>query len=117
VTPSNGETELRRLRAALEHLAWPAARQRDYLIGLGVAPLADELALEFDDAFRPVDTMPATLGLSAAAQESLLAVDHTLEAMSNSDSHVWQVDSLAGSTKWAEIRRLAAMVLGELPSG
>jgi hypothetical protein len=117
VTPPDEEAELRRLRTTLEHLAWPASRQRDYLIGLGVAPLADELALEFDDAFRVVEAMPAMLGLSAAARESLLTVDRALDAMSKSDSGVWQVESLAGSTRWAEVRRLATVVLGELPSG
>lgn len=39
---------------SLRRLAAPATDQIEYLTSLGVADLADELALEFDDLYRPI---------------------------------------------------------------
>src|SRR3712207_6165635 len=69
------------LRHATGHLAWPAERQRRYLDGLGVAPSCDELALEFDDALRPVIENPSEFALPPDLCAALRDLDQLLSAM------------------------------------
>jgi hypothetical protein len=75
---------LMRLRAALEHLSWPATRQREYLTKLGVAPSIDELALEFDDALRPISSQFDDLCLPVEVRELLTEIDKLLSDLSGS---------------------------------
>lgn len=71
------EHQARNLLAVTSRLAFPPEEQLACLRQLGVAPAVDELALEFDDMYKPVDVLrrngviststeraPATSGLS-----------------------------------------------------
>lgn len=68
------------LGEVLDRLAAPAAAQWSYLTNLGVAPSLDELALEFDDAYRPA--RPTLVGLrgSALLMQSCDAVGDALSS-------------------------------------
>lgn len=93
---------------------WPASRQRQHLIRLGVAPSTDELALDFDAAFRAVDIVADAPGISAAALESLRTIDRLLDQAGNGEPDVWHVSGLEGSGTWDKVRRLAADAIREL---
>jgi hypothetical protein len=96
---------MERLLTAVENLASPADRQKAYLVSLGVAPSADELALEFDDAMSGVSA-------EAALSEKLDAIGNQLAAMSGEEnSHLWQMGALVKSPEWATVRTLAAEAL------
>lgn len=95
------------LAESLQRLAAPASEQVEYLSALGVGELTDELALEFDDLYRPlaarlVETSP---GLSLACQQ--------LDRMLASQHLKWTFADL-GSPEWAEVRRTAAAALSAL---
>jgi hypothetical protein len=102
------KTEMRR---TLENLAADATEQKRYLEGLGVSPMADELALEFDD-------ISSRLGL--AAEEHLVSPDtasmlhslnRTLAAMSgHANARLWSIDGLQ-SAEWDVVRREARAAL------
>jgi hypothetical protein len=98
-------------KSSVQRLASPAEVQVAYIRDeLGVGDMADELALEFDDAFRPVAPLlgeiPETRGLLSA----LRRVDSALEGLDDSD---WTADALRTSPRWAEVRRLASAALDE----
>ena len=100
------------LRAVLARLAAPAGEQVAYLEGLGVAPSADELALELADA---VGLLPGVVeaGLLPRRQaERIRALDRKLAAMSGQPG-LWSVTALEGHPDWAEVRRLAAALATE----
>lgn len=87
----------------LARLAAPADLQIEYLTRLGVAPLIDELALEFDDIFKPlahrIDGRPGWKNALASLRE--------LDSSLDSDQLPWTIDDLRESRDWEEIRRLA----------
>ncbi|MFI6101281.1 hypothetical protein ACIA8G_37530 [Lentzea sp. NPDC051213] len=92
------------LKEAVGRLAMPADAQRAWLESIGTAPLADELALEFDDALirhRAVSTEAAAL---------VARINGLLEDMSG-PGPVWHVDALATAPQWAEVRALAQEAL------
>src|SRR5207248_10895643 len=93
----------------LERLASPPQAQIDYLRNLGVAPLADELALEFHDLHLLVPQLTAQRVLTQQQSEALDAVSRQLDAMSASqDTSLWMEDALRRHPAWVEVRRLAA---------
>lgn len=108
---------LRRLADALEHLSWPAERQRSYLQELGTSPSLDELALEFDDALRTVAGVFTDPSIDAETQRMLSSIDVSLTVMSNRSDEPdrWDVRSLDENPRWVEIRKLAASVCRRLP--
>ncbi len=101
-------TPLQWLVSALEHLAMPADAQVRYLIDKGVAPSADELGLEFDDAL-------AGAPLSDAERSQLRALDGYLSRMSGpTHASLWTTEALQSRSEWVEVRRLALQALGSI---
>lgn len=96
-------------KTCLERLSNLPEAQIAYLEKLGVADLADELALEFDGAFRPLapllEEIPEAWGLLSA----LRRVD---SALSVQDLQ-WEAAALTSSPSLAKIRRLASSALDE----
>jgi hypothetical protein len=94
----------------LERLASPPQAQIDYLRNLGVAPLADELALEFHDLYLLVPQLAAQRVLTQQQSEAIDAVSRQLDAMSAcQDTSLWMEDALRRHSDWVEVRRLAAI--------
>ena len=94
----------------VERLALPPQAQIDYLRNLGVAPLADELALEFHDLHLLVPQLAAQRVLTQQQSEAIDAVSRQLDAMSAcQDTSLWMEDALRCHSDWVEVRRLAAM--------
>ena len=94
----------------LVRLASPPQAQIDYLRNLGVAPLADELALEFHDLDLLVPQLAAQRVLTHQQSEAIDAVNRKLDAMSAcQDTSLWIEDALRRHPDWAEVRRLAAI--------
>lgn len=93
--------------ASLGRLAAPATEQIEYLTSLGVADLVDELALEFDDLYRPIarDLEKASPETAAACR----ALDHML----SSDQLGWTFADLE-SADWEAIRATAAAAAARL---
>ncbi len=103
-------TMMEQFRQTLVRLASSASEQESYLRTLGTAPSADELALEFSDAFAVVKEQ---LGESARAVSSRL--DRHLEEMSGRDyGDIWTVDALHAAPVWGQVRRLAREALHTL---
>jgi hypothetical protein len=108
---------LDRLTCAVEHLAWPADQQRVYLANLGVAPLLDELALEFDDAFKPIRAALYELGIDDSTRRDIGSIDLILTELteeSKIDDSVWNTAALDNDKRWLDIRQLAKTVQAEL---
>lgn len=98
---------LQALAGSLGRLAAPAANQIAYLTALGVADLVDELALEFDDLYRPrVGQLQ-----QASAQSSVACRD--LDRMLSNDQLGWTFADLE-SREWERIRATAARALDAL---
>jgi hypothetical protein len=100
---------------ALKILANSKEEQINYLIELGTFPSTDELALQFDDAYR------VFLGNLDERQNADSFDDKTLKLLSNivsifnvlserKEDNVWNVSSLSGSY-WNQIRELSKETL------
>lgn len=100
-----------RLRAALQRLAAPAGDQVAYLEGLGTGGIADELALEFDDVFRPLEPELRDEDQAAQLLKNLQALDRALTA----DSLGWSFQDIHEHEDWKRIRMLAAEALLAMP--
>ena len=98
------------LRQVLVRLASPSQAQIDYLQHLGVAPLADELALEFHDLYLLVPQLAAQKVLTHQQSKAVDAVSRKLDDMSTcQDPRLWVEDALRSHPDWVEVRRLAAI--------
>jgi hypothetical protein len=91
------------MAAVLGRLASPADVQAAYLADLGVSGSIDELALEFDDLFKPLEPRLDGLRGWEAALASLRELDSSL----SSEQLSWSYEALQSSQGWEEIRRLA----------
>ncbi|KQY29724.1 hypothetical protein ASD38_10390 [Caulobacter sp. Root487D2Y] len=95
------------LIAALEPLALAPDEQLAYLAALGVGETADELALQFDDAFRYAHPMG-----QASLDAALRALNERLSMMSDTGkAALWSPLALAQGEDWVFIRRTAARAL------
>ncbi|AWI29594.1 hypothetical protein [Streptomyces tirandamycinicus] len=103
---------LRQLRASLERLSWPAERQLSHLQSLQVD--VDELALEFDDAFRLVCGKVTKGRLPRLAVEATQPIDDILDRMANAGAEIWRSDALEDSPEWAELRAQSSQALEAL---
>lgn len=83
------------LETTLDRLAAPADRQVEYLENLHVAPLVDELALEFDAAFAPLQPRMAAM----PEYTDLLAALEDLDSELLNKSNEWYTSSLADSER------------------
>jgi hypothetical protein len=118
-TASNFDTRFRRrtdnilmierLIHALQALAAPA----DFQLARSSAPLArpDELALDFDDAFRLSSDCPQ-IELDARQRECLDRLDRFLERRSGpSAADFWTESAIRAGAEWTVVRELAAAAL------
>jgi hypothetical protein len=102
---------------ALALLAMPSAEQAHYLIELGTYPILDELALEFDDAYRFFESQvdqDEVSGISKEARRGLAEIDLALDELSDQkDSFSWEAECL-DDPRWEAIRQKAKCVLEAL---
>jgi hypothetical protein len=106
---------LHQLRETVTRLAASADEQAAYLTELGVAPSADELALELDDLMRLVPQLIAKGYLDSNQEQALIALDHQLDDMS-ADTTLWTQTALATRGEWSKVRQLAEATLARLCS-
>lgn len=95
---------LKALGEALARLAASPQTQLGYLRHLGTAESLDELALEFDDAFRPLRPI---LDRQPAWREALSRLDELDRLLSDTDIP-WNSAELERSNSWVRVRQLAA---------
>jgi hypothetical protein len=99
---------------AIEMLAANADDQRGYLRKIGTFPSTDELALEFDDAYRPFigklnhDDLLNPIVIDLKKIDSLLDLYSDME-----DKTIWLENSLDNHL-WAGVREIASLVLKDI---
>jgi hypothetical protein len=107
---AEGDALIAQLVEAVERLAASAEVQVRYLEGLGVAPSADELALELDDAW-----LAASRGLSDRQRAAVELLDEALRRLSGRENETfWTVVALESDPRWESVRSLARAALAEL---
>ena len=89
--------------------------QRDYLRKIGTFPSADELALEFDDAYRPfigqIDSdFPSSILIGLNQINSLFDLYSDMK-----DKTIWSEASL-DTNLWLEVRDIANSILKKIPA-
>lgn len=100
---------IERLITTLRMLAAPADVQRDRLPPL--APHADELARDFEDAYRLVCDCPQ-VELTPAQRAALGRVEARLDMLrGDGEAALWTEPALRSAPEWAETRRAAAEAL------
>jgi hypothetical protein len=79
----------------------------------GFVEVADELALNWEEATRPYLNVPDGLEIFTIAQRAALSeLDNYLMRMSGKDNlHKWTLKALAESADWETVRNLATQVL------
>lgn len=99
-------------------LALDAQSQVAWLSSLGLPGLpavADELALEFDDGCLLLPIFVEHGWLPDGCVNFLAPIDAALDAMSSrSEADVWNVEELASSPEWEEVRSMARQALFHL---
>jgi hypothetical protein len=106
------DVAVHQLEQALERLSWDAERQIDYTRRLGVE--VDELALEFDDSYRPISRLieegllPETLG------GAIKFIDQSLDGMTRTPEDKWTEDSVRDSQEWLDLREKARQAVSLL---
>ena len=111
------DTVVEELCQVLVRLASPAQTQIDYLQHLGVAPLADELTLEFHDLYLLVPQLAVQRVLTHQQRKVIEAVSRKLDNMSTcQDASLWAEDALRSHLDWVEVRRLASIAAQALRS-
>jgi hypothetical protein len=100
------------LLKALERLAAPADTQILYLREIGTFPLADELALEFNDAVVASWQLVEAGLLTQTALDAALALDDWLKTFSGMEhASEWRPEALHFSSNWSRARELAREAL------
>ena len=99
----------------LDVLTWPADQQLDYIRGLGVG--IDEMALQFDDAFRIAINKVDERSLDAETFDLLKRIDERFGVMTKQGGSVWNEEGLSRSSEWQDIRALATEARSKLNDG
>lgn len=102
---------MRDLREVTSRLALDAQSQFDYLSQLGTAPMVDELALEFDDAYNTVAELRARDELS---DHAVRALDEVNSALSAIPEELWTEQALRTAPEWQRVRELATNATTQL---
>ncbi len=101
----------RLLIESLTVLAADAQVQAAWLDSHGV--MTDEIALDFDHAFRMAEALVAEGQLSVEVTTDLQEIDAILSAMGDGENaDRWTRDALSTDEGWGHARRLARRVLG-----
>jgi hypothetical protein len=103
----------RGLQDSIALLASPAEAQIAWLKELGVAPLADELALEFDELTQLIPQLESAGVLGRGAVVAIAELSSAVEAIPT-HREAWTEAALATDVRWANIRRLAGLALVSL---
>jgi hypothetical protein len=105
-------TMTEQFQQALQRLASSAQEQESYLVKLGTAPSADELALEYSDALELVQA-----DLDETVRGAARQLDRYLEEISGREhAELWTVAALHVAPEWMHVRELASSVLELLGS-
>jgi hypothetical protein len=107
--------QLRNLRHVVERLGQPADRQLLYLRQLGLPDGIDELALEFDDVYRPLRWRLVASISPDDLLASLDAIGILLTQLSTGPPDNWTATELATSPTWEEVRKAALRALRNWP--
>ena len=100
---------MKELKRVIELLASDPEHQIKYLEQLGVAPVADELGLEFDDVKNLKQELPSEI------KNILSILDKKLDSMGGADnSELWRIQALPSAKEWQEVRQLAKEALSLL---
>ena len=91
--------DINQFKDVLRRLASSPEEQKLYLENLKVAPLADELALEFEDALLIFRSR-----LTASQIEFVEEIDNLLNQMSNGSEDLWHVNALSNNPSWQAVR-------------
>lgn len=103
---------IERLLITLRALAASPGEQLERFPDLVAKP--DELALDFDDAYRLLQQC-RQLELSAAQRDAVAAVDHILDQMSGPEHGVLWTEAAVGSApEWERVRGAARAALRAL---
>lgn len=103
---------LQRLIESTKLLSAGGEEQLTALSSMGVPDVVDELALNFDDDVRLVDSMVEDGELGGAAKAAAANLDRQLGNMSGEkNAHLWTPEALRTSPEWSELRRLAGHLL------
>src|SRR5258708_7609890 len=105
---------LKMLVNALRLLASSADVQERAFPGFVVVP--DELALNFDDAFRLTEQLVGSGRLSREQVEALARVDNALDELTNRGG-MWTLEALRESQEWQGVRAEARKALDALGAG
>ena len=98
---------------AVQALAQPAESQLTLFPDF--AEVADELALEHEEAQQAYLDSPAADSLKAPQQQALEALDNKLETMSGpANEPIWCVQALREQEVWNTVRSLARTVMTEM---
>lgn len=96
------------MEKALDTLALPPNEQAAYLLKGGYGDCADELALEFDDAYQIIRGYFGKQRLQAEAENLLESIHSQLQSMSGPEhSGFWTTAALKKMPEWTSIRALA----------
>lgn len=97
------------LKGALARLSSGAPVQIEYLRSHGIAPLADELALELQDLVSFLPQLVESGVLDSAQAQLVMAVDDKLAHLSRRhDVSLWTEDALRNRQEWKEVRNIAS---------
>lgn len=106
--------------AALRALEWSVtaiAQSAEIQIDLfpAFACAADELALDFDEAFQRVKSLKMQDKIEATAWRELETLDTSLEKISGPErAEYWTDDALRTRVEWEELRGLAKLIAYEM---
>lgn len=103
------DVAIRQLERALERLSWNAEQQIEYMSRFGVG--SDEMALDFDDAFRTTSGMIRQGIMPDSLRETLRPVDEILTEMTDSHEDEWDEEAVSESRIWSILRKAAATSL------
>jgi hypothetical protein len=108
------EQFLEMLVDALRLAALPADQQMAVLPDF--VHVLDEIALQYDDAWRLVPQIRQAGLLSDEQHEALARLDRHLEEMSNAadKDSLWTIETMEGDERWETFRRLAGQALAAL---
>ena len=114
MTGSELWTARNRLRDAVAILARPPDAQQEWLRSIGTFPLADELAIEFDDwaGLLPKFERDGLVdeASAGAVREVAAALDQLQDEFGESED-AWIASKLAASPMWEAVRRAAGHAL------